>query len=224
MLFEGLQYCQHLVSLDLRSSLLSTAAAEQLAYFLRLDRLTELSLADCLLGELAAPVLDAVAVCRRLTKLNLRVNAMSGHIAVQLCQTLDASVSLTEVDLTSNDLDDDFGVTFAAVLGSNKILRKVDLSRNPLTMRTGEALLRTLQRKNATLTSIGDAVRHLPDLGARQSLQIQRLLAANAQGSELAGPLKERDKDRMGLGLEDIEWQILEDEPQLFEPMLSLLC
>jgi len=213
--------CQHLRILDLRSSQLSSAAVQRLARLVRGDQLSVLSLADCFLGAIIDPLLDAVSVCRQLVQLNLRLNAISGHAGIELCRALDCSVSLTEVDLASNELNDNFGEALAAVLTSNEVLWKLDLIRNPLYERTGDALLRTLETRNTTLVTIGDTVNHLLGLGLRNRFQIQCLLDANKRGLEIGA--RPSDEKRIGISLDDFEWRIIEDEPPLFEPMLALV-
>merc|ERR1711865_444878 len=155
-LFRAIAESPQLRTLDLRSSKLSHQAVQRLSHFVRGDQLVGLNMADCFLGDSVEPLLDAVAVCTKLVWLNLRLNAISGHAGIELCRSLDASVSLTELDLASNELSDDFGVAFAQVISTNEVLWKVDLMRNPLGLATGEALLRALQHKNTTLVSIGD--------------------------------------------------------------------
>jgi hypothetical protein len=104
---------------------------------------------------------------------------------------------------------------------SNEVLWKVDLVRNPLGLKTGEALLNALQCKNSTLVSIGDTVDNFFALGLQNRFQIQMLLDANRKGLEVgARPADGLLPDVMNPGLADFEWRILDDEPQLFEPLI----
>jgi len=217
-LLRAIAQCTQLRTLDLRSSLLSPAAAQRLSHVIRADNLVVLSLADCFLGDAVEPVLDAVLSCHQLVSLNLRLNAITGHAGIELCRALDASVSITEVDLASNELGDTFGEAFARVLGFNEVLRTVDLVRNPLGLRTGDALLRVLQRRNSTLVTIGDTVDGFFGLGLQNRYQIQCHLDANRRGLEVG----EKPEETMDPGLADIEWRILDDEPPLFEPLFIL--
>merc|ERR1712232_693195 len=117
----------------------------------------------------------------------------------------DESVSLTEVDVASNELDDDVGVALARVLARNAVLRKLDLVHNRFGLRTGEALLDTLRRRNSTLITIGDTENALFELGISSRYQIQRHLDANRHG--LSG---EPSDDPMDPALAEAEWKILE--------------
>lgn len=219
--FRAVAENPHIRILDLRSSQLSRPAVQRLAVFVRSDRLIGLSLADCFLSDLAETLLDAVSVCRSLVWLNLRLNAIKGASGMSLCRVLDSSTCLTDVDLASNELRDDFGVEFARILMSNEVLWKVDLVRNPLGLKTGEALLNALLSKNSTLVSIGDTVDNFFALGLQNRFQIQMLLDANRKGLEVgARPADGLLPDVMNPGLADFEWRILDDEPQLFEPLI----
>lgn len=220
-LFRSLAQCHQLRSLDLRSSLLGAAAARRLAHLVRGDRLVTLSLADCFLGDAAEPVLEAVASCRSLVYLNLRLNALTGHAAKVLALALDESVSLTEVDLASNELGDDFGEAFARrVLRHNEVLWKVDLARNALGPRTGKALREALRHWNSSLVDIGDTVEGFAGLGMDNRYHIQCMLEANrglleASAEGLAGG----GSRSMNPGFDGIELRILKDDPQAFEPL-----
>jgi len=221
-LFRAVAESPQLRVLDLRSSQLSPQAVQRLSHFVRSDQLIGLSMADCFLGDSAEPLFDAVSVCTRLVWLNLRLNAIAGHAGIELCRALDASVSLTELDLASNELGDDFGVKFAQVISSNEVLWKVDLVRNPLGLRTGEALLIALQRRNTTLIAIGDTIEGFFGLGLQNRYQIQCHLDANRQGLELGSRRDGYLPDAMDPGLADFEWRILDDEPAAFEPLVLL--
>lgn len=225
-LFRAASQSPQLRSLDLRSSNLSKQAVQRLAQFVRGDQLTTLSLADCFLGEAADPILLAVSECHRLVHLNLRLNCLQGKTDA-LFRALDHSVCLTEVDLASNELGDDFGERFAqGVIASNEVLWKVDLIRNPLRERTGDALLRALQRHNSTLVSIGDINDNFDGLGLRNRYRIQCHLDANRQGYELGeGRSREMAErpDAMAPDLAAFKWQILTDPPPIFEPLFALM-
>lgn len=222
-LFRAVAESPQLRTLDLRSSKLSYQAVQRLSHFVRGGQLVGLNMADCFLGESAQPLLDALAMCKELVWLNLRLNALSGHTGLELCRALDASVSLTELDVASNELGDDFGVAFARVISSNEVLWKVDLVRNPLGLRTGEAMLHALQRKNSTLITIGDTVEGFFGLGLQNRYQIQCHLDANRKGFELGNrPADGLLPDVMDPGLADFEWRILDDEPNVFEPLVLM--
>lgn len=223
-LFRAVAESPQLRFLDLRSSKLSREAVQRLSHFVRVDQLVGLSMADCFLGDNVEPLVDAVSVCTKLVWLNLRLNAIGGHAGIGLCRALDTSVSLTDIDLASNDLNDNnFGVAFARVLSSNEVLWKVDLFRNPLGLRTGEEMLRALQRHNTTLVSIGDTVDGFFGLGLQNRYQIQCHLDANRKGMEPGfRPSDGLLPDVMDPGLADFEWRILDDQPDVFEPLVLL--
>lgn len=215
-------------TLDLRSSKLSKQAVQRLSHFVRQDQLIGLSMADCFLGETAEPLLSAVSVCTRLVWLNLRLNGLTdcitragGNVGIELCGALRASVSLTDVDMASNELSDDFGECFASVLRLNEVLWKVDLFRNPLGIRTGNALLDVLQHNNSTLVSIGDTVEGFFGLGMQNRYQIQCHLDANRKGFGVGyRPVDGLLPDVMDPSLADFEWHILEDDHQVFMPLM----
>jgi hypothetical protein len=190
-------------------------AVQRLAQFIRGDQLVSFSIADCFLGALAQPVLEAVAACRKLVYFNMRLNSLPRDAGAALAMALDECQSLTEVDMASNDLDDSFGKLFARVLTFNRVLWKVDLARNKLEQETGRDLLQAM-RKNSTLTSIGDTVNDFFDLGIDNRYQIQCHLEANRRALDgISAP----GKAALNPGLEDLEWKIVHDDPQVFEPL-----
>lgn len=223
-LLRGASQCQKLRYLDLRGSCFATAAVHRLSNLIKGLHLTSLNLADCFLGASAEPILDALTACNSLVCLNLRLNALRGHTGFELCRAFDTSVSLTDVDISSNDLGDDFGQAFAKVLSSNDILHRVNLARNPLTKVTGETLLQVLQKRNDTITNLGNLRDDLLELGLLCRFLLDKCLESNRKGVKLT----QRPKDVGVLGPKDFKWEILEDPleaqglPPGFEPVLGL--
>merc|ERR1719387_55193 len=133
-------------------------------------------------------------------------------MGLELCRALDESVSLTEVDVGSNELGDSFGEALAKVLRTNEVLWKIDVTRNLLGVRSGQALLEAVSKKNSTVVSIGDTADALFGLGLQTRYQLQCHLDANRR---VMTPGHRPEEESMHPELKGVEFTILDDEPDV---------